>query len=60
MRKFLKVLRNILLGLLAILLIILVGVFIYNQVMLLKICKLKPAFILLYLDFIIPIIGYIV
>lgn len=31
---------------------------IYNQITLLKMCKLKPAFILLYLDFIIPIIGY--
>lgn len=31
---------------------------IYNQITLLKICKLKPAFVLLYLDFIIPIIGY--
>ena len=36
MKKVLKVLRNILLGLLAILLIILAGVFIYNQVMLKK------------------------
>lgn len=31
---------------------------IYNQVVLLKACKLKPAFILLYLDFIVPIVGY--
>jgi len=33
---------------------------IYNQVVLLKICKLKPAFILLYLDFLVPLIGYFV
>lgn len=31
---------------------------IYNQITLLKMCKLKPMFILLYIDFIIPIIGY--
>lgn len=31
---------------------------IYNQITLLKICKLKSWYILLYLDFIIPIIGY--
>lgn len=31
---------------------------IYNQVTLVKMCKLKPALILLYLDFIIPLIGY--
>ncbi|MBQ3409691.1 MAG: hypothetical protein IJH12_10895 [Clostridia bacterium] len=32
---------------------------IYNQITLLKMCKLKPAFILLYLDLIIPFIGYL-
>ncbi|MBR2704896.1 MAG: hypothetical protein IKE91_05440 [Clostridia bacterium] len=31
---------------------------IYNQITLLKMCKLKPMFILLYIDFIIPVIGY--
>lgn len=31
---------------------------IYNQITLLKMCKLKPIFILLYIDFIIPAIGY--
>ena len=30
---------------------------IYNQIQLLKICKLSPWFVLLYLDFIIPVIG---
>lgn len=33
---------------------------VYNQITLLKICKLKPAFILLYLDFLVPLIGYFV
>lgn len=32
---------------------------IYNQITLLKMCKLKPIFILLYIDFIIPAIGYL-
>lgn len=32
---------------------------IYNQIALLKMCKLKPIFILLYIDFIIPAIGYL-
>ncbi|MBR2744966.1 MAG: hypothetical protein IKE01_06725 [Clostridia bacterium] len=32
---------------------------VYNQITLLKICKLNPWFIVLYLDFIIPFIGYI-
>lgn len=32
---------------------------IYNQLTLLKLCKLKPIFILLYVDMIIPIIGYL-
>ena len=31
---------------------------IYNQVTLLKMCKLKPVYILLYLDFTVPIVGY--
>lgn len=31
----------------------------YNQITLLKVCKLKPSLILLYIDFIIPIIGYL-
>lgn len=31
---------------------------IYNQITLLKMCKLKPMFILLYIDFIIPVIGF--
>ena len=30
---------------------------IYNQLTLLKMCKLKPIFILLYVDMIIPVIG---
>lgn len=30
---------------------------IYNQIQLLKICKLSPWFVVLYLDFIVPIIG---
>lgn len=32
---------------------------IYNQIALLKICKLSPWLIFLYLDFTIPILGYI-
>lgn len=32
---------------------------IYNQITLLKMCKLKPIFILLYIDFIVPAIGYV-
>ena len=32
---------------------------IYNQIVLLKMCKLKPIFILLYIDFIIPAMGYL-
>ena len=32
---------------------------IYNQITLLKMCKLKPIFILLYIDFIIPAMGYL-
>lgn len=32
---------------------------IYNQITLLKICKLNPWLILLYLDFVIPFVGYI-
>lgn len=32
---------------------------VYNQITLLKICKLNPWFVLLYLDFIIPAIGYV-
>lgn len=32
---------------------------IYNQITLLKICKLKSWYILLYLDLLIPIIGYL-
>lgn len=32
---------------------------IYNQITLLKICKLKTWYIVLYLDFIVPIIGYL-
>ena len=31
---------------------------IYNQITLLKVCKLKTVYILLYLDLVIPIIGY--
>ncbi len=31
---------------------------IYNQITLLKICKLKPWYILLYIDFIVPALGY--
>ena len=31
---------------------------VYNQIQLLKICKLSPWFVILYLDFIIPIIGF--
>ena len=33
---------------------------VYNQITLLKICKLKPTFILLYLDFLVPLVGYFV
>ena len=32
---------------------------VYNQITLLKICKLNPWFVLLYIDFLIPIIGFI-
>lgn len=32
---------------------------IYNQITLLKICKLSPWLILLYLDFTIPLLGYV-
>lgn len=32
---------------------------VYSQITLLKICKLKPWLVVLYLDFIIPIIGFL-
>ena len=32
---------------------------IYNQIQLLKICKLSPWFVVLYLDFIVPIVGFL-
>lgn len=32
---------------------------IYNQITLLKICKLSPWFVILYLDYLIPLIGFI-
>lgn len=32
---------------------------IYNQIRLLKICKLSPWFVLLYLDYAIPIVGFL-
>jgi lipopolysaccharide export LptBFGC system permease protein LptF len=31
---------------------------VYNQIQLLKICKLSPWLVVLYLDFLIPIIGF--
>lgn len=31
---------------------------VYNQIQLLKICKLSPWCVLLYLDFIVPIVGF--
>ncbi len=31
----------------------------YNQITLLKICKLSPWFIILYIDFLIPIVGFL-
>lgn len=32
---------------------------VYNQITLLKICKLNPWFVLLYVDLIIPMVGYL-
>lgn len=32
---------------------------VYNQIVLLKMCKLSPWLVLLYLDFTIPVIGYL-
>ena len=31
----------------------------YNQITLLKVCKLSPWLVLLYLDFLIPVVGYL-